>query len=42
MYRVEWLEEATNQLADAWLRADPELRKAITAASHILDEQLRT
>ncbi len=41
MYRVEWLQPALDALTAAWLQADQELRQAITAATHLLDETLR-
>lgn len=35
-----WLESATNELADGWLRADSATRTAITAASHAVEQRL--
>ena len=37
MFRVAWLREAVNELADIWIKADSPSRKAITEATHILD-----
>jgi hypothetical protein len=42
MYRVVWLQGALNHVTTAWLNADPALRRAITAAVHRVDQQLRT
>jgi hypothetical protein len=41
MFRVEWLQEALDELTRIWLDADPSARKAITAATHTLDQELR-
>jgi hypothetical protein len=41
-YRVDWLQSALDELAAVWLRADVAERKAITAASHQIDQQLQT
>lgn len=40
MFRVEWLRSALDEMADAWVRATPEERQAITAASDALDRRL--
>jgi hypothetical protein len=40
MFRVVWLQIALDELADAWLQGDSALRKAITAASHDIDQRL--
>jgi len=41
-YRVEWLQEAYNELLEIWLAADSELRAEITTATHTLDTHLAT
>lgn len=40
MYRVEWIQLATDELANLWTGGDSALRHAITAATHALDQQL--
>ena len=40
MFRVEWREEALDELTTLWLQADAPGRQAITAASHALDQHL--
>lgn len=40
MYRVEWQQEAVNELADIWIKGDSPLRQAITSATHNLDREL--
>ena len=42
MFRVVWLETALNELAAAWTPADSTQRRAITAASHQIDQLLRS
>lgn len=42
MFRVRWKRSARNELADLWMRANSMERQAITAASHTIDQQLRT
>ncbi len=42
MFRVEWLQSALDELAILWTQADATLRQAITAASHTLEQRLRT
>lgn len=39
-YRVQWEEAALNELANAWLNADPNLRGAITLAVDVMDREL--
>jgi hypothetical protein len=39
-YRVEWLLSARDQLADAWIDADSQLREAITSATNRLETML--
>jgi hypothetical protein len=41
MFRVEWLQEALDELANLWMQADSALRQAITAATHALDQELQ-
>jgi hypothetical protein len=41
MFRVEWVPAALNDLMDMWADADSELRKAITAASNALDDEMQ-
>jgi len=40
MLRVVWLQSALNELADAWMRADAEQRRAINSATRAIDQQL--
>jgi hypothetical protein len=40
MFRVQWLQEALDELAAIWTQGDSELRQAITAAAHALDLEL--
>ena len=40
MFNVGWLQTALDGLTDLWTRADAKGRKAITAASHELDQLL--
>jgi len=42
MFRVEWIQDALNELAAIWMLADSRLRQAITAATHALDQQLQS
>ena len=42
MFRVEWLQEAVDELANIWVNADTGLRHRITIAAHTLDLELRT
>lgn len=41
MFRVDWLDSALNDLATMWSSADSDLRMAITAAAHAIEERLR-
>jgi hypothetical protein len=41
MFRVEWLQEALDELTELWLRADSALRQAITAATSAVDQELQ-
>ena len=42
VFQVEWLQSAQDELADAWVQADSTRRQAITAASHVVEQRLRT
>ncbi len=39
-FKVRWAQAALNELAKAWVEADSELRKKITAAANEIDVQL--
>jgi hypothetical protein len=41
MFRVEWLQNALDELANIWVQADSALRQAITAATHRIDQELK-
>jgi hypothetical protein len=41
MWRVEWIQDALNELADLWTQADAALRRAITSATHSIDQELQ-
>jgi len=41
MFQVRWAKNALDGLADIWVRADSNLRKAITRANHRIDNALR-
>jgi hypothetical protein len=41
MYRVEWIQKALDKLASIWIQADSNMRQAITAASHTIDNELQ-
>ncbi len=41
MFRVDWLQSALTDLADAWVEADSAVRQAITTAAHQLEHDLR-
>jgi hypothetical protein len=40
-FTVEWKETAQSELAAHWLKADSALRRAITAAAHRIDQELK-
>jgi hypothetical protein len=40
MYRIEWLQDALDELAAIWLRATAAERQLITAESHRVDQVL--
>jgi hypothetical protein len=40
MFAVRWTKPALGELADVWVNADPNLRKAITSAASDLDSRL--
>ncbi len=42
MFQVEWLEQAVEELARIWLRAESDQRRAITEASNTIDRELQT
>jgi hypothetical protein len=42
MCRVEWIQDALNDLAALWLQGDTSFRQAITEAANSLDEDLHT
>lgn len=42
MFRVRWKRSALNDLASLWTEVDSAQRQAITAASHLIDQQLLT
>lgn len=42
MFHVEWVQKALDELTVIWMQADSALRKAITAATHALDQQLQS
>jgi len=42
MYQVQWLQSALDELALLWVQAESSSQQAITAATHQLDQQLRT
>jgi hypothetical protein len=42
MYRLRWAKKALAELAAAWTGADSNIRHAITAATHQIDQQLQT
>jgi hypothetical protein len=42
MFKVLWERSARDELADLWLHADSATRRAITAATHQLDQKLRS
>lgn len=41
MFQVEWVEGALADLAAIWMHADREMRAEVTAASNLIDRQLR-
>jgi hypothetical protein len=41
MFRVGWTESALNALTSLWLAADPNVRRAITAATEAVDRRLQ-
>lgn len=41
MFRVRWKQSALDALAAMWAAADSQLRRAITAAVHRIDQELR-
>ncbi len=41
-FRVEWLQEAVDELATLWMQADSAQRRAITEATRDIDQELQT
>jgi hypothetical protein len=41
MFRIRWERRALNELADLWAKGDSAERRAITAASHTIEQRLR-
>ena len=41
MFRIRWEKRALNELTNIWTQANSIERKAITAASHLIDQRLR-
>jgi hypothetical protein len=39
-YRVRWRRRALNRLTTLWLQSDSAMRKALTAASNAIDQEL--
>jgi hypothetical protein len=42
MFNVRWKRSARDELANLWLQADSAMRHALTAATHQLDQKLRS
>jgi hypothetical protein len=42
MFRVEWRDVALNELAAIWMAASADRRSAITQATNLIDQKLRT
>lgn len=42
MFELLWAPEAVDELAALWTQADSNLRQAITAAAHQIDQALQT
>jgi hypothetical protein len=41
MFTVRWKRSALNELAALWTQADSAMRRAITTATHRIDQELR-
>jgi hypothetical protein len=41
MFRVEWLQEALDDLTRIWTKSDSALRHRITSAVHVVDQGLQ-
>jgi hypothetical protein len=41
MFTIRWKQSAVNELATLWTQADSDQRKAITAATHHIERQLK-
>lgn len=42
MFQVRWVQTALDELATVWMLADSASRHEITAASHTIDQNLKT
>lgn len=42
MFRVRWEQRALIELANLWTQTDSDQRRAITAATHVSDQRLRS
>jgi hypothetical protein len=42
MFTVRWQQSALNELTVLWTEADSERRRAITQATHLLDQRLQS
>jgi hypothetical protein len=42
MFRVRWEASAVQELTTSWIEADSPTRKAITAASYLIDQRLQS
>ncbi len=40
MFRVDWLQVALDELTNLWIQADSTQRRAITAASQVVEQRL--
>jgi len=41
MFQVKWLQEAVDELANLWTKADSPLRRQITASANTLEHELQ-
>jgi hypothetical protein len=41
MFRVEWIQQALDELTSIWMQADSSMRQAITVATHSIDTELQ-
>ena len=42
MFRVDWLESALDELTTIWTGADSSVRSIVTAATHSIEQRLRS